>query len=444
MLLDAKSFAVIGASRKKGKVGNVVFRNLLNSKLKVYPVNPFARKILGHKCYPSVKDIEGKVSHAVIAVPAHIVPSVIKDCGEAGVKVAIIISAGFGEAGKKELEEEVVKIGRDYGVRILGPNVLGVIVPGVYNASFFEDKLNEGGVAFISQSGALGVGVLDLLIKNGKGLRSFISVGNCADLTITDVLKEAVNDRKTRSIIIYAESLKKGREFMSVCRKSRKPIFILKAGNTRAGSRASRTHTGSLTGDKEVYSAAFRQCGARQVGSLKELINAALAYEKTGFLGKKALIITNAGGPGILMTDAVSRDFVLPKIPSHIVKKISKKLGKVPWSKANPMDLVGDATAERYELVLDIIKKEKFYDFIIALLTPQAMTEPLKTARAFVNFYKKTKKPVLACFIGGEKVRDAVNLMEKDLAVFGSIAELALAAKHLKGKAGINNKKLIP
>lgn len=433
MLLDPKSFAVIGASKSKGKVGHIVFKNLLKSKVKAYPVNPNTSKVLRRKCYKSIIELKDKVSHAVIAVPAKIVPQVVEECGAAGVKTVIIISAGFSEAGNEELEGEVKEIVKNHDMRLLGPNVLGLIIPGVFNASFFKGEINSGGVSFISQSGALGVGVLDSLVNSEWGLRSFISIGNAADITITDALKEVLSDQQTSCVVIYAESLKQGREFMKACSDSDKPVFILKAGTSSAGKRATSTHTGSLAGSDMVYNAAFNQCGAKRIDSLKSLINTGMVYHKHGLLSGKALIITNAGGPGILMTDALEKAGVnIPKLPNKLVKKLNTDLKGVAWSSNNPIDVVGDARADRYAKVFKAVQKYSFYDSVIVLLTPQAMTEPLKTAKELVKFDKKVKQPVMACFIGGPSVDKAVNLLqEKGVIIFRDLNDLSSVFRFL-------------
>ncbi len=427
MLLKPDSIAVIGASSNPKKVGGVIFNNLLKSRLRVYPVNPNHKSINGVKCYKSIKEL--RVSHAVIAVPAMIVPEIISECVEAGVKFAIIISSGFAEVGNKELQDKIVSIARKGGLRIIGPNSLGLIVPGEFNASFFKGELSSGGTTFISQSGALGVGVLDSLVNN-NGLRAFISVGNKADITINDVLIEAINDDKTKSIMIYAESLINGKEFMSIVKKSPKPVFILKGGLTNKGAIAASTHTGSMAGSSEVFKAAMKQCGARSVDSLKELINSSITYEQSGLIGNKALIITNAGGPGILVTDAlVNNDFIIPTLPKKVVKELNNKLIRINWSKHNPIDIVGDATAKRYTNTLRVINKYDFYDFIIIILTPQAMSEPLMTAKEII----KVNKKVFTCMIGGESVNKAIKLLrDNNKPVFNNISELINTLKNLK------------
>lgn len=434
MLLSPTGFAVIGASREKQKVGHVIFKNLLKSTIKTYPVNPKARSILGNKCYKSVIELKGKVSHAVIAVPAKLVPSVIEECGAAKIEYAIIISAGFSETGNNKLEEETLKIAKAHGVKILGPNVLGIIKPGSYNASFFDGEVKKGNISFISQSGALGVGLLDYLMSRGIGLNNFISVGNMSDLTINDCLKESITDEKTTCVMIYAESLKDGREFMRIVKNTKKPVIILKAGVTNEGAKASSTHTGSLAGSDEIYSAALKQCGAIRVNTLKELLNTAITYDKHGKIGNKALVITNAGGPGILITDELIKNKIkMPELTKKVTDTLNKELTGVAWSKNNPIDLVGDAMADRYAKALNAIKKEKFYDYAIILLTPQAMTEPLETIKEAIRFQQETKKPVITCLIGGDKVKTAREHAKKNgLIVYGDINELTDSIKHLK------------
>lgn len=415
MLLEPESFAVIGASQDKHKIGHIIFKNLHKKEIPCYPVNPNTKKVLGTKCLKSITELKGLITHAVIAVPAGAVKQVIQECGIAGVKYAIIISAGFSEAGNKQLENETAIIAKHYGIRILGPNVLGIIKPGSYNASFYKGELIEGGISIISQSGALGVAILDKFKQENWGLRTFISVGNTSDLTINDCLKELIQDEKTKTILIYTEALKNGQEFMNLCKESNKPVYILKAGTTSEGSKAANTHTAALAGDDQVYTAAFKQCGAVRVNTLTELMHAGIITEKYGRLGNKALIITNAGGPGILMTDALANKGIqIPKLHEELIKELDAKLEKVHWSRNNPLDLVGDATPERYALTLEAIKEHDFYDYTIILLTPQAVTQPTITAQEIIQYAKTTKKPVITCFLGGNQVKKANTLLKKE------------------------------
>lgn len=251
-LLNPHTIAVIGASRDKNKVGNSVFRNLISSGKKVIPINPNAKEILNIKSYPNVLTVREKIDTAVICVPAKIVPEVIKECGEKGVKNCIIISAGFGEIGNKELENRIKVIAKEHDMRILGPNCLGIISPvNNYNASFFLGMPKRGGIAFASQSGALGVAILDWAISKGIGLSHFISMGNTIDIDYEDIINELSKDAKTKVIALYIESLRNGREFLKTCKKTKKHIVVLKAGRSKKGAEAAASHTGALQAKTE-------------------------------------------------------------------------------------------------------------------------------------------------------------------------------------------------
>jgi acyl-CoA synthetase (NDP forming) len=260
-----------------------------------------------------------------------------------------------------------------------------------------------------------------------------ISVGNVSDLTITDALKEVLKDKGTSCVIIYAESLKDGRKFMKACEKSKKPVFILKSGITEEGVRAAATHTGSLAGTDIIYDAAFKQCNAKRVESLTELINAGITFDKYGYFHDNALIITNAGGPGILLTDALAGQGVkIPKLPKKLIEKLNIELKGISWSKNNPIDVIGDAQANRYAKALRAVSKYNFYDEVIVVLTPQGMTEPLKTAQEIVAFAQEVRKPVVTCFIGGERVKNAITYLENEgLMNFDNIHELAATIRNL-------------
>ncbi len=429
-ILNPKSVAVIGASRNPSKVGHIVFKNLKKSRIKVYPVNPNAKRILGVKCYENVTKIKENVEVAVIVVPASLVDKVIGECGVKGVSEAIIVSAGFKETGEARIESKLIRKAKKLGVRLLGPNVLGVIKPGYFNASFFKETPKKGGISFISQSGALGVAILDWAIGEGIGLRYFISIGNMADISFHELINELNNDSETKVIALYIESIKHGRKFMNACINSKKPILVLKAGTSEAGQRAASSHTGSLAGSYEIYKAAFKQCNAISVLSFNNLIKSAELINKHGVIGKKILIISNAGGPSILMTDScIKNGLIIPKLPLKIKKALNRALPKA-WSHNNPIDVLGDALADRYEKVFKIISKEKFYDAVIIILTPQAMTEVEKTAKAVIEFSKTVKKPVIPCFLGGKKIKDALRLFSKaGVFAFDEINEVADSLK---------------
>lgn len=415
---NPKTIAVIGASRSRRKVGNIVFRNLLKDKRKVYAVNIKAELVEGKRSYKSVLNIKKRISLAVICIPAKFVPKVVEECGIKKIRNVIIISSGFSEIGRqgKRLENQIKKIAKKYKIRILGPNCLGVInVNENLNATFFEGDLLPGDVAFISQSGALGVAVLDWAIKEGLGFSKFISIGNAVDIEFNKLTEYLNEDKNTKVIALYIESLKDGKKFMEICKKVKKPIIVLKAGKTKAGIKATASHTGALVGSYDVYLSAFKQSGVLNANSIKELLLSALFISNQGLIkGKKACILTNAGGPGVLCADNFEfNGFEIADIPKKLMKELNKVLPK-QWSHNNPIDVIGDAQADRYKKVLNLISKKPFFDFLICLLTPQAMTEPIKTAQELVKFHKKTKIPVITCFMGGKRIERAVNILKEN------------------------------
>ena len=415
-IFEPKSIAVVGASRHKGKVGYDIFKNLLSSRKKVYPVNPNAKKICGRIVYSSLLDIKDKIDLVVIVVPAKFVPSVLEECGKKKIKNAIIISAGFSETGNEELEKEIVGISAKYNIRFLGPNCLGVINSHQnMNSTFFSKMPSKGNIAFVSQSGALGVAVLDWLIKNKLGLSSFVSVGNMTDINFSEIIQYLDKDKKTSVICLYIESLKDGKRFLEVVSKTKKPVIVLKGGMTETGQKAAATHTAALASEAGVYSGAFKQCNAIQVNSLYELFELArYLSNKKAPKGNRGLIITNAGGVGVLTSDAFEMNNIqIAKLPDRIIKKLDKVLPQ-EWSKSNPVDIVGDATPERYKDILNAVKNEKFYDFIFLALTPQSMTNPTKVAEILIDFHKKTNIPCFGCFMGGELIAKSKLILKRN------------------------------
>ena len=413
---EPKTIVVIGASRFKWKVGHDIFKNLTKEKKEVYPINPNAKKVLGKKAYPSVLNVKKAIDLAVITVPAKIVPNVLTDCGKKKIKNAIIISSGFLEVGNKQLEEKIKNIAKKYNIRIIGPNCLGVINPRKkMNASFFNKIPYDGNIAFVSQSGALGIAILDWAIQNKIGLSSFVSVGNMTDIKIPELIEYFKNDKKTKAICLYVESLKDGKKFMKVMSNLKKPVIILKGGRTKSGEKAATTHTAALASPYAIYKGAFKQCKAIQVDNLYQLFEVArhLIYGKAP-KGKRGLIVTNAGGAGVLASDAFEKTGLnLADIPDKINKKLNKILPNY-WSKQNPIDIIGDATPERYRKVLKILEKGKFYDFLFLALTPQTMANPKEVAKLLVKFHKKTKIPCFGCFMGGDTVKRAKKILKEN------------------------------
>jgi acetyltransferase len=411
-LFSPQGVAVVGASTNPAKLGHSVLDNIIKYGYagQVYPVNPKADEILGKPCYPRVNEIPGPVDLAVIVVPNKYVAGVMKDCGEKGVGAAIVITAGFREAGAegRQMEREVIEIAREYDIRVVGPNCLGVIeTNSSLNASFAAGMPEPGKISFMSQSGALCTGILDWAALNGLGFSSFVSLGNKGDLNETDFLEVWRDDPNTSVVMAYLEGVVDGDAFLEASRKLTKvkPFIVVKSGTTSAGSRAVSSHTGTLAGSDTAYDAAFEQAGILRARSVSELFaySTALAYQPLP-KGRRVAIITNAGGPGIMATDAcVNGGLELASLSSETVDYLHEVLPPAA-NHYNPIDVLGDALSDRYEKALEAALKDPGVDAIIFLLTPQAMTDIEKTARAVVRISRQHDKPVLACFMGGKDV----------------------------------------
>jgi len=416
-----KSIAVIGASREEKKVGHKIFRNLIDSGFRgeLYPINPHAEEILGFKCYKSVLDAPSEIDLSVIAVPARIVPLVAEQCGEKGVKGIIVISAGFSETGREgtRLERRLLSICRKYGMRMQGPNCLGIInTASRMNASFASANPPGGGIAFVSQSGALGSTILNWAIYNEVGFSSFISLGNEADLSAADFLEALGEDEQTRAIGLYIEGVKDGDRFVEVAEKltRKKPVVALKAGTTDVGMRAVSSHTGSLAGSDVAFSAAFRKAGILRVDSLEELFDLVLAFEKQPLpKGKRVLIITNGGGPGILAADACEKRGLDLPLLEHQIREELRKMLPPHASVNNPVDVLGDADENRYWTALDAGLRSSEVDGIIIILTPQAMTPVDRVAQAITKYQERREKPIIAVFMGLEETSSAIKILRK-------------------------------
>lgn len=420
-IFEAKSFVVVGASREEYKVGHVIFRNLISKGIKAYPVNPNAESILGVKCYKSLLDID-KAECVIIAVPAKFVPLVLKEMGKKGFKNGVIISSGFLEAGNEKLNDEIRKIALDNKINLIGPNTMGFINPyNNVNTSFFDGMPDKGDIAFISQSGAIGAVVFDRRIK----LSGFVSLGNSMLVDFSHFIEYFSNDKNTRVITLYIESFgeNRGKKFIEACKKCKKPIIALKAGKSSSGSKAASSHTAALASEEGIYEGIFKQCGVTEVDTIEELFQLADIYSKIRNPGKKACIITNAGGPGVLCTDyCMKYGIEIPELPLKVKNELNKTL-PIGWSGRNPVDILGDAKAELYSQAIKILEKENFFDFFIVLLTPQYMTEPYKTAEVILGI---EKKPVVACFMGGDKVQMSFNHLKEKIPVFGELKEMVI------------------
>lgn len=419
---NPKSIAVIGASSNPAKLGYAVVNNLIQYGYpgRVYPVNPGGKDILGLTSFASVLDVPGAIDLAVIVIPYQHVPEALKTCGEKGIPAAIIISAGFREAGREGLERELelIEISKQYHIRLIGPNCLGVVdtyTP--LNASFSAGMPPAGPLAFMSQSGALGTAVLDMAIAGRLGLSKFASLGNKADVSEIDLLQAWQDDEHTRVILIYNEGLPNGQEFIQVARRATRhlPVVAIKSGVTQAGSRAVSSHTGSLAGSEQAYQAAFHQAGVLRAESMESLFDMALALGyQPGLKSDRIAIITNAGGPGILATDSLERNGLgMARFEAETIHKLESFLPDSA-SAANPVDVLGDALADRYQFALETVLADPNVDGLLVVLTPQAMTEIEATAEAVASESEKTEKPVLACFMGEARIKQGIDILTRE------------------------------
>lgn len=431
-----ESVAVIGAAREPGKLGYGVVNNILQYGYtgQVYPINPKADEILGLKCYPSVLAVPGPVELAVIVVPNKLVPQVIEECGKKGVQGAIIISAGFREAGMDgiKLERQVLEIATQYGLRIVGPNCLGIISTHTpLNASFAAGMPPKGGIAFMSQSGALCTAILDWALAKDIGFSYFVSLGNKADVDEVDLLQAWEEDQDSRVVIVYMEGLRDGRKFMDVARRVTRhtPVIAVKSGNTAAGSRAVSSHTGSLAGSERAYQAAFGQTGVLRASSIEQLFDysVALAYQPP-LKGRNIAIVTNAGGPGIMATDALeSNGMKLATLQPETIDLLRQGLPAAA-NVYNPVDVIGDALADRYEHALKAVWADKNVDGLLVILTPQVYTQIEETAEVIGRLAASHDRPVLGCFMGEERVGPGIQILNQHSIPNYSFPERAVGA----------------
>jgi acetyltransferase len=413
--------AVVGATDKAGSVGRTLLWNLISSPFggPVFPVNPKRSSVLGIKAYPSVSAIPDAVDLAVVVTPAPSVPDVMADCVAKGVRGAIVISAGFKETGPEgtALEKRVLDEVRRGGMRLVGPNCLGLMSPRTgLNATFASAIARPGHVAFLSQSGALCTAVLDWSMQTNVGFSTFASLGSMLDVSWGDLIEHLGEDPYTRSIVIYMETIGDPRTFLSAAREVAltKPIIVIKPGRTEGAARAAASHTGSLTGSDEVLDAAFRRCGVLRVQTIAELFYMAEVLAKQPRpKGRRLTIVTNAGGPGVLATDAlITGGGELAALAPETVAALDKVL-PAHWSRGNPIDVLGDASPERYAQALDIASRDPGSDGLLVVLTPQAMTDPTRTAEALRPYAQLPGLPVLASWMGGADVQAGESILDR-------------------------------
>ncbi|HEX4006556.1 MAG TPA: bifunctional acetate--CoA ligase family protein/GNAT family N-acetyltransferase [Acidobacteriaceae bacterium] len=419
-IFSPKSVAVVGASERAGSVGCTVLTNLMDSPFggPVWPVNPKRPTVLGLPAYKSIADLPGVPDLIVVTTPAASVPAIIQEAVDAGVPAGIIISAGFKEVGEagKELERQIAAIIRGK-MRIIGPNCLGVMNPvGGVNANFAKAMAPSGRLAFISQSGALGTAVLDWCIRERVGLSGFVSAGSMLDVTFGELIDHYGQDPNTDSIVIYMESIGDARSFLSAARAvaMTKPILVIKAGRTAAAAKAAASHTGSLTGSDDVLDAAFQRAGVLRVNSISELFYVAEALAKQPRpKGPRLTILTNAGGPGVLATDAlISAGGELTDISPETVATYNSFLPDA-WSHNNPVDILGDAESDRYAKALEIASKDVNTDGMLVILTPQGMTDATAVAKDLAPYANGTGKPVIASWMGGDVVAEGEGILKR-------------------------------
>ncbi|NMC28658.1 MAG: acetate--CoA ligase family protein [Pelolinea sp.] len=437
-LLTPKSVAIIGASATPGKIGHTVVKNLVESNYagKIYPVNPKSDDILGLKCYHTVSEIPAQVDAAIITVPAKIVLDSIKECGEKGVKGAIIITSGFSEVGEKALEEELVKTAHSYGMRILGPNIVGVLSNSdKFNGSFAPFLPLKGSSSLVSQSGALLIGIDAATYLRGVGFDKLISIGNMSDVDFADTIEWLDMDEKTKCISLYIEGFKQGRKVIEAAQKAKKPIIGLKAGVSAHGAAAAASHTGSLAGASKIYDAAFKQAGIIWANDLNNLFDRTLALSlQPPMKGDNLLVLTNGGGVGVLATDAAEKYGVPLKFAPEDVQAELKKHMPEFGSAKNPVDLTGMAGTEWYSETVKYSIQHPWVDGLVVLYCETAMTNPLEIAQGIQKALQESgikDKPVTVSYVGGEKSEEAMRwLVENGIPAYGApdLAVNAIAA----------------
>jgi acetyltransferase len=426
-IFTPKTVAVIGASDKAGSVGRILLWNLVSNPFggTVFPVNPHHHSVMGIKAYTDIAAVPEAIDLAIVATPAPTVPAIVAECVQSGVKGAVIISAGFKETGGEgvELEEQILQTARQGKLRLIGPNCLGVMNPhAALNATFAGTMARPGNVGFISQSGAICTSVLDWSLRENVGFSSFISIGSMLDVGWGDLIYHLGDDPHTQSIVIYMESIGNARSFLSAAREVAltKPIIVIKAGRTEAAAKAAASHTGALTGSDEVLDAAFRRCGVLRVTKISELFNMAEVLGKQPRpKGPRLTIVTNAGGPGVLATDfLISTGGELAELADETIAQLDRVLPPF-WSHSNPIDILGDATSDRYTKTLEIAAGDPNSDGLLAILTPQAMTDPTQTAehlKSYVESQQQTAlqgKPILASWMGGAEVTAGESILNR-------------------------------
>ncbi len=441
-LFDPKEVAVIGASASPQKIGYAIVSNLVKSgyKGKIHPINPRVKEILGLPCRPSIGEVEGAVDLAVIAVPAKYSTGVLQECGEASVKGAIIITAGFKETGIEglKLEQELQTVGQKYGMRLVGPNCVGLMDTHTpLNASFAAGFPEKGNISFISQSGAMVIAILDWSFQAGLGFSRFISLGNKSDLDESDFIESCAADPNTRVILVYAEDISDGEKFIRVCTTASrvKPIVILKSGTSEAGAQAASSHTGALAGSNLAYDTAFRQSGVLRTDDMSDLFNLGLAFSTQPLpRGNRVAIITNSGGPAIIATDAIEKSGLgMARFEKATIDQLRENL-PAESNIYNPIDVLGDARVDRFLFALERSFEDENVDSVIVIFSPTAVSEPEKIADTILEQRQKfPHKPVFAVYMGGKTLAKGKAILVK-----GNVPTFTFPESAVKALEGIS------
>jgi len=444
-MMNPKSVAVIGASRDPNKVGHIILQNYIDNGFsgELYPVNKNVapgEKIIGLTAYRSVLEIKKSIDLAVIAVPAPIVPSVLEECGKAKIKTAVVISGGFAEVGNVELQDKIVEIAKKYNIAMLGPNCLGIMDPlskvdTLFLPTYKLSRPRVGGVSFVTQSGAVGSTILDLIAKEGFGLSKFISYGNAAYVDEVDLLEYLLHDKQTKVIVMYIEGVKRGKELIEIAKKVTKvkPVIVIKAGVTEEGAKAAHSHTASLAGNNEAYDALFKQFGFVRAKDLSELLNFAKIFSSENLpKGDRVAIVTNGGGTGVLATDAVYLNGLKLAEFSEETKKELRKVMPDIVNIRNPLDLAGDADEKRYSDALSIISKDPNIDMFIVIALFQTPGADSSVAEKLIYFKKNIEKPMIVVTTGSDFTQTHKIMMESSgLPVYDSPMAAASALAEL-------------
>jgi len=444
-MMNPKSVAVIGASRDPNKVGHIILQNYIDNGFsgELYPVNKNiapGEKIIGLTAYRSVLEIKKSIDLAVIAVPAPVVPSVLEECGKAKVKTAVVISSGFAEVGNVELQDKIVEIAKKYNIAMLGPNCLGIMDPlskvdTLFLPTYKLSRPRIGGVSFVTQSGAVGSTILDLIAKEGFGLSKFISYGNAAYVDEVDLLEYLLHDKQTEVIVMYIEGIKRGKELIEIAKKVTKvkPVIVIKAGVTDEGAKAAHSHTASLAGNNEAYDALFKQFGFIKANDLSELLNFAKIFSSENLpKGDRVAIVTNGGGTGVLATDAVYLNGLRLAEFSEETKRELRKVMPEIVNIRNPLDLAGDADEKRYSDALSIISRDPNIDMFIVIALFQTPGADSSVAEKLIYFKKNIEKPMIVVTTGSDFTQTHKIMMESSgLPVYDSPMAAASALAEL-------------